>query len=217
MSRAFQQGAQIAAAMMRQQAASRAGFGLCAQADETCECPDVHSPASTFNALLHITLPDGDGSDPEVAEERHFAPIWLALQAMCAINEWHIRRSIKRAKRGLCAPIPPLMASGVRYKEDPPGEENWRDCYAVLANGTGDCDQLVAWRVAELRAMGISAEPVLKWQRIPKQMMISLGHPAGQIPDGGVDMVHCLVRFPDGRIEDTSKLLGMGGSFTNAI
>ena len=64
---------------------------------------------------------------------------------------------------------------------------------------------------------GVNAEPVLKWQRIPRDMMIAIGHPASSIPADGIDMVHCLVRFPDGRIEDTSKLLGMGGSFTDRV
>lgn len=205
MTDAFEQGARIAAALM--------------SAEPMSAEPDPHACPTTsiFNALLHITLPDGDANDPEVAEERHFAPIWLALQAMCVINEHHLRRSLRRAARGLCAPVPPLMESGVRYKEDPPGEENWKDCYAVLADGHGDCDRLVAWRVAELRVAGINAEPVLKWQKVPRWMMIQSGHPPDQVPEEGIDMVHCLVRFPDGRVEDTSKLLGMGGEFTSAI
>lgn len=88
--------------------------------------------------LLHITLPETFDED-EHDEERHFAPIILALQAMIAVNEWHIRRALRRAEKGLGAPFPPLYASGVRYKEDPPGEENWKDCHAVLKDGHGDC------------------------------------------------------------------------------
>jgi hypothetical protein len=86
-----------------------------------------------FKALLHITLPEDDG------EDRHFAPIILALEAMCAVNEWHIKRSLKRAAQGKGSPVPPLYASGIRYKEDDAGHEDWRDCYTVLKRGFGDC------------------------------------------------------------------------------
>jgi hypothetical protein len=167
--------------------------------------------------LLHITLPEDDG------EDRHFAPIILALQAMISINEWHIRRALKRTEKGEGVPIPPLYASGVRYKEDPPGEENWCDCLEVLRQGHGDCDRLCAWRVAELRAAGIKAEPLIKWQQVPKHIMIGLGHPAHMVPEEGISMVHVLVGFPGWQsgdpalVEDPSKLLGMGGNFTNGV
>jgi hypothetical protein len=164
-----------------------------------------------FTPLLHITLPEDDG------EDRHFAPILLALEAMCAINTWHIKRALKRAEKGEGVPFPPLYASGVRYEEDKPGREDWRDCYEVLKRGKGDCDQLVAWRVGELRARGVWAEPVVKWQQVPKDMMVKLGHPAAMVPETGISMIHCSVRLPDGRIEDVSKNLGMGGNFTNKV
>jgi hypothetical protein len=171
--------------------------------------------------LLHITLPENFDEDDH-DEERHFAPIILALQAMIAVNEWHIRRSLRRAAKGLGAPIPPLYASGVRYKEDPPGEENWKDCLAVLKDGHGDCDRLCAWRVAELRANGVAAEPLIKWQQVPKDIMIGMGHPPDMVPEEGISMVHVLVGFPgwqsDERlVEDPSKLLGMGGEYTSGI
>ncbi len=48
-------------------------------------------------------------------------------------------------------------------------------------------------------------------------MMLAQGYPASKLPDRGVWMVHCCVRYADGRIEDPSKILGMGGNFTNTI
>lgn len=87
---------------------------------------------------VHITLPENSDED-EHDEERHFAPILPLLKGVIEVNEWHIRRSIRRAQKGLGYPVPPLYASGVRYKEDPPGQENWKDCLAVLADGHGDC------------------------------------------------------------------------------
>jgi hypothetical protein len=171
--------------------------------------------------LLHITLPETFDED-EYDEERHFAPIILALQAMIAVNEWHIRRALRRTQKGLGVPIPPLYASGVRYKEDPPGQENWKDCLAVLKDGHGDCDRLVAWRVAELRAAGIPAEPIIKWQQVPREIMINMGHPPDMVPPQGISMVHVCVGFPGWQqdpslVEDPSKNLGMGGSFTSKI
>ena len=88
---------------------------------------------SMITPLFHITLPEDDG------EDRHFAPLVPALEGLIAINVWHIRRALKRAQKGQGVPIPPLYASGVRYKEDPPGQENWKDCLAVIKDGTGDC------------------------------------------------------------------------------
>ena len=166
---------------------------------------------------LYITLPDDDDDGDGLGEYRHFAPILLALEAMIAVNLWHIRRARRKAEKGTGLPFPPLYASGVRYKEDAPGHEDWCDCYVVLQRGTADCDQLVSWRIAELRAAGIDAQPYIKWQKIPKSMMLSMGHPSHLVPDVGVDMVHVQVQFPDGHIEDPSKILGMGGSFTNGV
>ena len=87
---------------------------------------------------VHITLPENFDED-ERDEARHFAPILPLLEGLIKVNEWHIRRSIRRAEKGLGVPIPPLYASGVRYKADPPGQENWKDVLAVLKDGHGDC------------------------------------------------------------------------------
>ncbi len=164
-----------------------------------------------FTPLLHITLPEDD------VEEAHFAPILLALEAMIAVNLWHIKRALKRCRQGQGVPIPPLYASGVRYQEDAGGREDWRDLYTILERGAGDCDNLVAWRVAELRAAGKRAEPVIKWQNLPRDLAVSLGYPSRMIPPEGLSMVHCSVRHGDGTIEDVSKNLGMGGEYTNGV
>lgn len=179
--------------------------------------------------LLHITLPENDEDERGTAEDRHVAPILFALDAVIGVNIWHMRRANKRTLKGRGVPVPPLYASGVRYQEDPPGREDWCDCYAVLAKGTGDCDQLTAYRVAELRVAGIPAEPVIKYQMVPRAQMIASGYPANMIPGEGILMIHCAVRGPranlvnpeqqpDGTwVEDTSKNLGMGGTFTNGV
>ena len=160
--------------------------------------------------LFELTLPD-DSADA------HFAPLQIALEGLCRVNEWHIARSLKRAAKGLDVPIVPLYASGVYYKEDDAGNEDWSDVYGTLRRGNGDCKKLVAWRVAELRCMGVRCEPVIKWQWIPKVAARELGYPAWFVNGEGLWMVHCLVRYLDGteRVEDPSKILGMGGEYTN--
>jgi hypothetical protein len=87
---------------------------------------------------VHITLPENFDEDDH-GEARHFAPILPLLEGLIKVNEWHLRRALRRAQKGLGYPIPPLYASGVRYREDPPGQENWKDVLAVLADGHGDC------------------------------------------------------------------------------
>jgi len=88
--------------------------------------------------LIHLTLPENLDED-ERDEARHFAPIIPLLEGLVKVNEWHIRRSHRRAQKGLRPPLPPLYASGVRYKEDPPGQVNWKDIPAILKDGFGDC------------------------------------------------------------------------------
>ena len=100
---------------------------------------------------VHITLPENDDEGND--EERHFAPIIPLLEGVIKVNEWHIRRAIRRAQKGLGYPVPPLYASGVRYKEDPPGQENWKDCLAVLADGHGDCLPLTTLVVRQVGAL----------------------------------------------------------------
>lgn len=170
-----------------------------------------------FLPLIHVTLPPLEDGN---SDARHFAPMVFMLEGLINLNMWWIDQSFKRARMGLeAAPIPPLYQSGAFYAEDPPGEENWRDIPAALERvraGKGiDCDNLVSWRVAELRYAGIPARPVIKWQHLPKDVAVRIGYPAQMIPDGGLWLVHCLVQWPNGQIEDTSKNLGMGGSFTS--
>lgn len=163
--------------------------------------------------LFQLTLPDE-------SPDAHFAPLQITLEGLCDVNEWHIARMIKRLAKGLEPEfvIPPLYASGVRYKEDDPGHEDWSDAIETNRKRVGDCKKLVAWRVGECRAQGIDCEPVIKWQWIPKKIALQLGYPGWLVKGDGIWMVHCQVRFfSDGRIEDPSKILGMGGDYTNKV
>lgn len=60
--------------------------------------------------------------------------------------------------------FPSLYQSGVRYAPEGP-KEIWRDAGAVMVDGWGDCDDLAAWRAAELRLDGRRASVVLERTR----------------------------------------------------
>lgn len=89
------------------------------------------------------------------------------------------------------------------------GGEHFRDIARVLERGAVDCDNLSAFRAAELRVAGIAAAPYITWKRRP---------------DGGYTY-HALVLWPRAESlstratetenwgsEDPSLILGMGGA-----
>jgi hypothetical protein len=88
---------------------------------------------------------------------------------------------------------PKIYASGVRYEEEPPGQEDWQDVATTLRMGVGDCDDVAPWLAAEKRVAGIDARPTFKDQQLP----------------GGATLYHILTLNPDGTIEDPSRVLGM--------
>jgi len=90
--------------------------------------------------------------------------------------------------------VPPLYKSGVRYEEEPPGQEDWQDIPTTLKLKVGDCEDLACWRAAELQVRhGIKAMPIFIWK---------------VRPSGGY-LYHIQVKLPDGRVEDPSRALGM--------
>lgn len=90
--------------------------------------------------------------------------------------------------------VPLLYASGVVYREDPIGNERWKNVGDVIVAGAGDCKDLAAWRCAEIRQTGIDAK--IQIDEYP------------DVRPGGPDF-HVLVRLPDGTTEDPSRRLGM--------
>lgn len=89
---------------------------------------------------------------------------------------------------------PPLYLSGVVYREEPPGEEDWKDCLGCLHDGWGDCDDLAPWRIAEHWRNGVAAFPAFRWM----------------IDGNGKQKYHILVGLPGGHPpEDPSARLGM--------
>lgn len=90
---------------------------------------------------------------------------------------------------------PPLYLSGVRYSREPREVrgrvELWDSVPVVLAQGWGDCDDLAAWRAAELSLSGVYALPVL----------VEVAPFSGRY--------HVVVWRSDGQWEDPSARLGM--------
>lgn len=125
-----------------------------------------------------------------------------------------------------CGNIPPLYQSGVRYKTDAASpywkklalngsdvdKEIFMAIPAILRDGGADCEDLSAWRVAELRNQGEGTYPVQVDAR--EQFYVR----KFQVPDGSL-VYHVQVQrlvwdgrgWQKGAIEDPSRLLGMGG------
>jgi hypothetical protein len=108
--------------------------------------------------------------------------LWL-LESLCQINRIYLE---------LYPDTLPLYQSNIVYAVE--DGEIFRDIPSIMDDGCGDCDCLSGWRIAELQAIGINARPYLKWRR-----------------ENGKTIFHALVMWPDGKVEDPSLALGMGG------
>lgn len=91
---------------------------------------------------------------------------------------------------------PLLYESGVRYRREPPGHDKWVAVPVVLQRRYGDCEDLASWRAAELAVHGERAKAFPKHVRTYSD---------------GSKLFHIVVRRGNGRVEDPSRLLGMGG------
>lgn len=89
--------------------------------------------------------------------------------------------------------VPPLYKAGVRYATGPAHRRVWASASQVAAQGHGDCADLAAYRIAELRRQG--------------------EHATFRITSGGrPGLYHVTVRRASGAVEDPSKRLGMKGA-----
>ena len=112
------------------------------------------------------------------------ACISALLEGLTQLNQV-IRRSEKLSISGA---MPLLYQSGVRYKREPIGAEEWQPVDKLFANKAGDCEDLAAARAAELRELGKSAQAVC----------VRRGRG-----------FYCVV-IANGEVEDPSKKIGMG-------
>ena len=76
------------------------------------------------------------------------AVLRLMMEALIAANVAFLRRHPE---------TPRLYESGVRYEEEPGTQDDWNDIPETLSLGVGDCEDLAAWRIAELRVSGEQA------------------------------------------------------------
>ncbi len=102
------------------------------------------------------------------------------------------RRDCAWLARNLWAPE--LYRSGVRYELEP--IERWRAWPIILRERRGDCECLCCARASELVIRhGIGARPVAQRLKSPESE----------------PRYHVLVCWPDGQLEDPSRVLGMKG------
>jgi hypothetical protein len=130
------------------------------------------------------------------------------LRIVAASNRLEMRSARKKGK-----PYPPLYKSGIVYCREPwSGRiEEFADCRTVLRRGWGDCDDLCAYRLAELLEAGeraarpcarhVSAEPHCK-QCVPGADIRIYWRGPGK-------PMHVEVRRASGAIEDPSRFLGL--------
>jgi len=130
-----------------------------------------------------------DSSEEDLEDSKQ--KLLILFKALVMTNQVFLRRNPNTIA---------LYDSGVVYQPEFSTEE-WQDIPTTLARGFGDCEDLAAYRVAELRSQGVAANPHIRWRKI-----------------GGSYRFHALVKWPDtirngvkvkGRIEDPSRRLGM--------
>lgn len=131
-----------------------------------------------------------DFVDPGVAwaavvEPPELSPLYLQclLDALTAIDLIWLKAN---------PDTPRLYKAGVRYVREPKGQERWRSVPYVLQAKQGDCEDLACWLAAEEQLRGVNARAVGKGIRTKRGALF-----------------HITVRYPDGRIDDPSKRLGM--------
>ena len=84
---------------------------------------------------------------------------------------------------------PPLYSAGVRYRREGTGKEHWQTASEMLASRRADCEDLVAYRLAELWSAGEKgARPVVTKRG---------------------NTWHVTLRRASGQHEDPSRKLGM--------
>jgi hypothetical protein len=112
------------------------------------------------------------------------AVLRLMMEALIGANVAYLR---------LHPETPRLYESGVRYEEEPGLQDDWNDIPETLSLGVGDCEDLAAWRIAELRVTGELAA-------MPRVSVFT---------EGRRITYHIAVRRAAGPVEDPSRELGM--------
>lgn len=102
------------------------------------------------------------------------ADVQAAVDALSAYDRYYLRTH----------EVPSIYSAGVTYRRETAGPEEWQTIPYMMVSKNGDCEDLAAWRAAE----------------IPGARPLVIDSPTGY---------HVIVRLPGGRTEDPSKKLGM--------
>lgn len=131
--------------------------------------------------------------DNRTDQKRSQSALLIMFEALVNINQiW-----IKTHK----TTTPPIYKAPVRYEREY-GTELWCDIPTILEKGFGDCEDLAAWRCAEIREAGGKASPYVTYKKVNGSFHYhAIIKRAGINPKTGTY----------GKwLEDPSKRLGMG-------
>lgn len=117
----------------------------------------------------------------EIPDVLQYAGLDAALQGLEALAEAELSTE----------PFLPLYESGVFYQQEPRGSERWLTPSQVVLRGAADCEDLAAWRAAELHVTGEDPGAAARAVRT------------------GPRTWHAVVQRSDGTYEDPSAALGM--------
>lgn len=159
------------------------------------------------------------------------------LWALVFANESYLLGKVENDKARVWETgVPLLYQSGIYWRREEPtgksacpggnGQEQFLGIRQVIEQGYADCEDVCAWRVAELR-LGLASP---RTRGLPP----NAGHPMATVIPApfpmrarGVDALpaffsrqtgpstwtyHIVVFWPDGTFEDPSRVLGMGGA-----
>jgi len=141
--------------------------------------------------------------------EREFSLFALRelLEALVKINVGWIS-----AHTGEFTPLYHFAKTSGLHWEPEKGTEDWLSIpciYQALRDRKPvDCEDLACARVAELR-LGLGGHPLGPVRAIAQIR--------GRVLPGGRIMMHAFVEYPDGSVEDPSKLLGMPGEGADSL
>lgn len=122
-------------------------------------------------------------------------PATPALMAAAGKGLVAVNLELLRQAKASGRPLPDLRLSGVRYRQEPYGREEWDNVLTLLRRGWGDCEDLAAWRAAEVQLQGGKAELAVRPSR-----------------SGIPGRYHAVVWRPDlKKFEDPSEWQGMAG------
>jgi hypothetical protein len=83
---------------------------------------------------------------------------------------------------------PPLYSSGIVYRREPPGHDDWQNAEQLLGAGFGDCEDLASYRAAELRMQGEPARVKVVTTRRGKFHAI-VEHASGELEDPSLNLL----------------------------